>query len=66
MNVQFLNLEQNTFNFHSPSTISLKEFGMEFTKEEWEKLCSNKSFMNTVLEDLNAARVIAAKILGKP
>jgi hypothetical protein len=60
-----ITLDIPKFNFKSPSPLTLKEFGVRFSQEEWSQLCSNKEFMNIILEDVSVAEVMARKVLEK-
>lgn len=60
-----ITLDIPRFNFKSPSSLTLKEFGMRFTKDEWKKLCYNQEFMNALLDNLSIAEIAAKRILNK-
>ena len=43
-----LTIDFNKIN--KPSIEELKQFGAQFSREEWEQLCSHKEFINGLLD----------------
>ncbi len=39
---------------------SLKTFAAQFSEEEWARLCTQQMFLDCVLDDLDAAKNLAA------
>lgn len=48
-----------------PSVLELKDFGAQFSKKEWDLLTSNRTFINTIMEDLVSAEKLSEEILNK-
>lgn len=50
-----------------PTPAEMQAFADRFDAPEWQRLCANQTFLNTVCHDLNACVVMAERILaGKP
>ncbi len=49
-----------------PSTSNLKTFASLYNKDQWEKLCLNKEFLNLIMEEKNIEKtqILANSILG--
>lgn len=48
-----------------PTPLEMKEFGIQFDKPTWDKLCQHREFMDAVCSDLSMAQELAAKLLKK-
>ena len=46
-----------------PSVRDMKEFGLSFSKRQWDYLCSDKTFIGSIDKDLRVARKISEIIL---
>lgn len=47
----------------APNVKQMQLFASQFSKEQWLKLCKNKSFLNTITENLTECQKIANSIL---
>lgn len=49
-----------------PSVNLLKSFASLYNKDQWEKLCLNKEFLNLIMEEKNIEKtqILANSILG--
>lgn len=60
-----ISIEIPKISLNEPDIKSLKNFSSQYSKNDWEKLCSNKQFMNGVLEKkLADSQMLADEILG--
>ncbi|MEK6883719.1 MAG: hypothetical protein AABY22_29090 [Nanoarchaeota archaeon] len=48
-----------------PSVKKVKEFAKQFTKNQWQTLCSNKQFIDLLMEDSEKSKILAVEILYK-
>ncbi len=50
---------------HEPSVEDMKEFGLKFSRTEWDYLCRHNEFISIVDKNISKANKIADKILNK-
>ena len=59
-NVKIINLDKIN---PEPSVNDMKEFGLRFSKKDWEKLSNNKQFIKYFTTDLKKCQEIAISLL---
>lgn len=60
--IKVLSLLINKINFE-PTVDDMKEFGIKYSKKEWEILTNNKYFVAVFTKNLNIAKKIADNLI---
>jgi len=48
-----------------PTSLEMQAFAKQFTKDQWDYLCTNPDFIKNIVDDISLAQSIAEKFYPK-